>query len=71
MTPQAKRVLGFLGRYKTITALTALEALGVMSLSSRICELKREGFKIEGKKIAVHNRYGETVHVNKYTLKAK
>lgn len=68
MKPQARHVLNYLHDRGAITDLAATEHLAVRRLASRIHELRTAGYEITGERIAVTNRYGETVHVTEYRL---
>lgn len=65
---QTDRVLEYLRRYKTITALDALRDLGIMRLASRISDLKRRGYRVSRSMIEVENRFGEKTRVACYAL---
>ena len=65
---QNDKVLDYMRRFGSITALDALADLGVMRLASRISDLKKMGFPIEKKMIERPNRFGETVRIAEYSL---
>lgn len=67
-TNQSQRILEYMQRYGTITDKDARDDLGVQRLGARIYDLKKMGYEITSKWIAVKNRYGETVHIKQYTL---
>ena len=67
---QNDRVLDYMKRFGTITALDALADLGVMRLASRISDLRRMGYKIERRMVERSNRWGETVRVAEYRFAA-
>lgn len=52
---------------KTITFLQATRE-GICSLQSRISELKRKGYDIDGPMIVVKSRWGRKVRVKRYGL---
>lgn len=55
-------------------AFVAIKHLGVMSLSSRITELRKAGYPIGGVMVKRKNRFNEVCHVKEYyltTLKPK
>lgn len=66
---QVRRVLDYMQQHGSITQYEAMVDIGVMRLASRISELKRDGYQINKKMVAVKNRYGETCHVNQYSLR--
>lgn len=51
-----------------ITALQALDKLGIARASARVCDLRREGWNISSQMITVRNRRGEDCRVAQYTL---
>lgn len=65
---QNERILRYLETHGSITQLEALAELGVMRLASRISDLKRQGYEIDGKMAKVQNRYGEICRVKQYRL---
>lgn len=64
---QTDRVLAYIREFGSITQLDALRDLGVFRLASRISDLKRQGYIINGKMEAVKNRYGETCYIKRYS----
>ncbi len=66
---QHDRILDYIKENGSITTLDAFRDLGITKLTTRISEMRRLGFSIEGSREAVKNRFGETCHINRYTLK--
>ena len=66
---QIDRVLDYIREFGSITQLEALQYLGVMRLASRMSDLKRLGYDVEGRIEAVNNRYGEKCHIKRYTVR--
>lgn len=66
---QHDRILDYMEEFGSITTLDAFRDLGITKLTTRISEMRRLGFSIEGKREEVKNRYGETCYINRYTLK--
>lgn len=66
---QRQRVINYIKDFGSITRAEAFNELGIVELAARICELERMGYKFEKIKIYSKNRYGETIHFTKYTLK--
>jgi hypothetical protein len=64
---QAERVLDYIREFGSITQLEALKDIGVMRLASRISDLRKDGYNIEGKSEAVENRYGEISYIKRYS----
>lgn len=65
---QKQRIIRHLKDKKSITALQAMKEYGIMRLTSRICELKDEGYNIKSEFVSSKNRYNEPVSYSKYTL---
>ena len=66
---QAQRVLDYIKEFGSITQIEALRDLGVMRLASRITDLRRQGVRIKSVTDTVKNRYGESCHIKRYSLK--
>jgi hypothetical protein len=65
---QKDRIIRHLKDKESITSLEAMQEYGIMRLTSRVCELKNEGYKIRSEFISSTNRYNEPVSFSKYTL---
>lgn len=65
---QVERVLVYMRQFGSITQHQASLDLGVQRLASRVSELRKMGYTIEGKMVPVKNRFGETCHVKQYSL---
>lgn len=61
-------VLNHLKTFGSITSWEAIKEYGVISLPSRIRELKDEGYLITVKQYSHVNRYGKTIWANRYYL---
>ena len=68
---QKQRIIRHLKDKGSITALQAMKEYGIMRLTSRICELKDEGYNIKSEFVSSKNRYNESVTYSKYTLANK
>ena len=66
---QHDRILDYMEEFGSITTLDAFNDLGITKLTTRISEMRAMGISIEGSREAVKNRYGETCHINRYSLK--
>lgn len=66
---QNQRILDYIKEFGSITQLEALRDLGVMRLASRISDLRRQGYNIVSERETVLNRYGETCHPKRYSIK--
>lgn len=64
---QAEKVLDYIREFGSITQLEALRDLGVMRLASRISDLRKDGYLIDGKREVVLNRYGEKCYPKRYS----
>lgn len=65
---QSKKVLAYLKKGYRITSLSGLTKFGIISLPKRICQIIAMGYKIEKKRIAVINRFGDRIYVMRYRL---
>ena len=65
---QKERIIRHLKDKESITSLEAMQEYGIMRLTSRVCELKDEGYKIRSEFVSSKNRYNEPVSFSKYTL---
>lgn len=65
---QNERVLMYMQDFESITALEAMEHLGVMRLASRISDLKAQGVHIKKEMVKGKNRYGEPTAFARYSL---
>ena len=68
MSKQTDRVLEYISTFGSITALEALRDLGVMRLSSRICDLQRSGVRFYKVRENILNRFGEKCWIVRYSL---
>ena len=64
---QCERVLKYMDDFGSISAVEAMNDLGVMRLASRIHELTRMGTPISKTMVEGRNRYGETVRYMRYS----
>ena len=55
----------------SITAMTAVQSLGVLRLASRIYDLKRLGYDIRSVTETSKNRYGRSVSYSRYSIPPK
>ena len=68
---QKQKVLRHLKQIGSITSLEAFNDYAIMRLTSRICELKDEGYDIKSELVSSQNRFKEKVSFSKYTLNEK
>ena len=70
MDTQNTVVLDYLKTHKRgLSALDAVQRLGIMRLSGRIFDLRRAGYDIETITRESKNRYGKTVRYGVYMLR--
>lgn len=67
---QKMRVLKYLEDFGSITQLDAMADIGVMRLSGRIYELRRDGWPIISIPETRLNRYNEKVRFTRYRMAA-
>lgn len=65
---QCDRIIDYISEFGSISSAEAMSDLGCMRLASRICDLKRKGYKITAKNEKAKNRYGETVSYSRYYM---
>ena len=65
---QKERIIRHLKDKGTITSLEAMQEYGIMRLTSRVCELKDQGYLIRSEFVSSTNRYNEAVSFSKYSL---
>ena len=66
---QCERIMEYIKEFGSITTLEAFQDLGVTRLASRIHDLYDAGYEFKREMIKGKNRYGETVHFMRYSLK--
>lgn len=65
---QTEQILDYMKNYGGITPMDALKDIGCMRLAARIADLRRDGHRIKGEKVAVRRRDGSKAHVMRYTV---
>jgi len=68
MSNQHKRIMDYMIMHGGITSREAADELGIMRLSARIFELKRDGVNIIKERVSSQNRYGEKVFFDRYKV---
>lgn len=63
---QCVRILAYLDKKGSITAIEALRDLGIFRLASRINELRNRQYDIRDEWVKVVNRYGEECRIKRY-----
>ena len=66
---QCEKIIDYIGRFGSITTMEAFADLGITRLASRIHDLVGEGYEIERTIESGKNRFGETVHYMRYSIK--
>lgn len=66
---QAQAVLNYMKDFGGITQVDAIKDLGVLRLSARIYELKKQGIEIESVQYPIKTRYGNTTWFKRYSIK--
>ena len=62
------RILEYLQKGKTITALECYNMFGSLRLGAYICNLKKEGYNIIKETEKGKNRYGDKISWSKYYM---
>ena len=65
---QCEMVLYHLQNVGTITTATAFLEYGITRLASRICDLRKKGYKISSVTTSGKNRFGKVIYFSTYTL---
>lgn len=68
---QKEEVLSYLREHKTIDRALAWSELGIAELPARICELEKEGYIFNKKRIPFTSRLGNKSFYMEYTLIGK
>ncbi len=68
MIDQNKMLLEYLQANRSITALQAVQDLGITRLSARVYDLRSEGYDISMRMQAGRNRFGRAISYGVYTL---
>ena len=66
---QSERIIQYIADFGSISPMEAFRDLGITKLATRISEMRRGGIEFEKCREKSTNRYGETVHYMRYTLK--
>lgn len=63
-------ILRYLDECGSITTMEAFSELGITKLSTRISEMRsRRGIEFEKRIVTGKNRYGNTIHYMRYSLR--
>lgn len=67
---QKELIIQYMNDFGSITTIEAFSDLGITKLTTRISELRRDGYVIASKRIDKKNSYGKKVKFNRYWLEA-
>lgn len=65
---QKERILQYIEKKGSITALEAVREIGCTQLSARLCELEKEGYIFNKVTEKSKNRDGDPIHYTRYSL---
>ena len=65
---QAQRIVDYIRKNGSISALEAVQDLGVLRLSARIYDLAKAGYSLNKRMVSSKNRFGEEVSFARYYL---
>ena len=65
---QCDRLLRLMDEVEWVDQVLALREIGCMRLASRVSDLKKMGYAVEGRMKEVKNRWGEPCYVKEYRL---
>ena len=65
---QKQQILDYMVQFGSITTMEAFADLGITKLTTRISELRRDGYDILGERIPAKNRLGKKTFYNRYTI---
>lgn len=64
-----ERTLSYIRQFGSITSLDAFKYLGNTRLSATIFSLRKDGYNIIKMKEKAKNKFGETIHYDRYYLR--
>lgn len=65
---QHERIIEYIREHGSITPMEAIEHLGCTKLATRVGELKKAGYNIEGTMEHGHSRWGDDCRYMRYRL---
>jgi len=65
---QGERIIEYIRKFGSITSYDAYSDLGVTQFSTRVSELKEQGYEFKTEWESKENRYGEPVTFKRYYL---
>lgn len=66
---QKQKILDHLAKHESITTFEAFSELGITKLTTRISELRRDGYDITSETVMLHDDKGKvTTRFNRYKL---
>ena len=68
---QCEKILEYMHKYGSISAMEVFRDLGCTRLASRINDLRNQGYAIKSGFVTSKNRYGEKVSFKRYSLEGQ
>lgn len=68
---QCEQILDYISEFGSITSLEAITELGCLRLASRVSDLRKAGYNIEGKFETHTNQKGEKKRYVRYTIEPR
>lgn len=66
---QKQKILDHLAKHESITTFEAFSELGITKLTTRISELRRDGYDITAERVVLRDNYGRVkTRFNRYRL---
>lgn len=65
---QKERILEYIDKYGSISALEAVRDLGVLQLSARLVEMEKDGIVFHKEQESALNRFGERIYYTRYSI---
>ena len=65
---QTEKVKAWMEAHGSISTFEAFTELNITRLASRICDLQKQGVKIERETIYKENAAGDTIHYTRYSI---
>lgn len=68
---QVDKIINHIETFGSITPLDALREYGCMRLASRMCDIKKAGYKVNKTMETANNRFGEPVRFARYSFEGE
>lgn len=69
MNNQQRQIVSYMERFGSITPMQAIDHLGITKLSTRVGELKQQGYDIAQAYESSYNRFGRKCRYMRYWLR--